>query len=66
MSMQTILLLVATERRVVRIDEAAWMDNARSKAFTHFYWLKVVGRCCAREQRPVLAAKTNHFWQSVV
>jgi hypothetical protein len=30
----------------------------------HFYWLKVVGGCLARQQKPVLAARTNRFWPS--
>jgi hypothetical protein len=30
----------------------------------HFYWLKVAGRCRARQQKPVLAARTNRFWPS--
>jgi hypothetical protein len=31
----------------------------------HFYWLKVAGGCLARQQKPVLAARTNRFWPSV-
>jgi hypothetical protein len=27
----------------------------------HFYWLKVVGGCLARQQKPVLAVRTNRF-----
>jgi hypothetical protein len=27
----------------------------------HFYWLKVVGGCLTRQQKPVLAARTNRF-----
>jgi hypothetical protein len=30
----------------------------------HFYWLKVAGGCLARQQKPVLAARTNRFWPS--
>jgi hypothetical protein len=30
----------------------------------HFYWLKVAGGCRARQQKPVLAARTNRFWPS--
>jgi hypothetical protein len=30
----------------------------------HFYWLKVAGGCLARQQKPVLAARTNRFWLS--
>jgi hypothetical protein len=26
--------------------------------------LKVAHGCCARQQRPVLAARTNRFWRS--
>jgi hypothetical protein len=29
-----------------------------------FYWLKVAGGCRARQQKLVLAAKTNRFWPS--
>jgi hypothetical protein len=32
----------------------------------HFYWLKVAGGCLARQQKPVLAAKTNRFLPSDV
>jgi hypothetical protein len=32
----------------------------------HFYWLKVAGGCLARQQKPVLAARTNRFWPSGV
>jgi hypothetical protein len=32
----------------------------------HFYWLKVAGGCRARQQKPVLAARTNRFWPSVL
>jgi hypothetical protein len=28
----------------------------------HFYWLKIAGGCLARQQKPVLAARTNRFW----
>jgi hypothetical protein len=28
----------------------------------HFYWLKVARGCLARQQKPVLAARTNRFW----
>jgi hypothetical protein len=30
----------------------------------HFYGLKVAGGCHARQQKPILAAGTNHFWPS--
>jgi hypothetical protein len=30
----------------------------------HFYWLKVAGGYRARQQKPVLATRTNRFWPS--
>jgi hypothetical protein len=35
-----------------------------ASTMVHFYWLKVASGCRARQQKPVLAARTNRFWPS--
>jgi hypothetical protein len=58
------VLAVSISARQQKLICSSGREPASTKG--HFYCLKVAGGCCARQQRPVLATRTNHFWRSVL